>query len=87
MYFEIDIPSYEMEDLKVILGDGMVYQTDIQLHSGAFPKDVRVTSHPDYEVIEQPVPRIPMIETKANIPCRFSTSRRSRLQMSFRERT
>lgn len=57
MYFEIDIPSYEMEDLKVILGDGMVYQTDIQLHSGAFPKDVRVTSHPDYEVVEQPVPK------------------------------
>lgn len=57
MYFDIDIPSYEMEDLKVILGDGMVYQTDIQLHSGAFPKDVRVTSHPDYEVVEQPVPK------------------------------
>ena len=57
MYFEIDIPSYEMEDVRIILGDGMIYEADIQLHSSAFPKDVRVISHPDYEVIEQPVPK------------------------------
>ena len=56
MRFDIIVPTLEMNDMSVILGDGMVYETKIRVDSVYSPKEVRVLSHPDYEVAGQPVP-------------------------------
>lgn len=55
MRFDIVCPTLKINDVNVILGDGMVYKTWIQLDSIANPKQLRVLSHSNYEVVEQPM--------------------------------
>ncbi|MBQ0019750.1 MAG: hypothetical protein KBT39_04420 [Bacteroidales bacterium] len=56
MRFDIVIPTFEIEPMDVILGDGRTYQTLIKLNAIVNPKEVCVESTPNYEVVEQPVP-------------------------------
>ncbi|MBQ0020990.1 MAG: hypothetical protein KBT39_10790 [Bacteroidales bacterium] len=56
MRFDIIVPNLVVEDMNVILGDGRVYETYLRVDSVFNPKEVRVLSHPDYEVAGKPVP-------------------------------
>ena len=56
MRFDIVSPTLEIDNVNVILGDNRTYKTWIRLDTIVNPRELRVLSHPDYEVVEQPVP-------------------------------